>query len=166
MFGHRGPKHDMILGAGEDCRASCRHVRRGASPPAMSEGHRLHEAHVDGRVEPAGAFTVESCPSPDGIAVVQLDGELDIAATSAVRSRVDEAVGRRALVLDLAGATFVDSSMLKELLRAGAELDRFETRLVLAGISPAVRRVLELTRTTDLFTLADDRAAALALVDP
>ena len=130
----------------------------------MTEGHRLHEAHIEGGVEPAGAFTVESRPAPAGIALVELAGELDIAATSAVRSCVDEAAGRRALVLDLSGATFVDSSMLKELLRAGAELDRYETRLVLAGIAPAVRRVLELTRTTDLFTIADDRAAALALV--
>ena len=130
----------------------------------MSEGHRLHEAHIEGGVEPAGAFTVEPRPAPEGVALVELGGELDMAATAAVRSRVDEAAGRRALVLDLAGATFVDSSMLKELLRASAELDRYETQLVLAGISPAVRRVLELTRTTDLFTLADDRAAALALV--
>jgi anti-sigma B factor antagonist len=132
----------------------------------MSEGHRLHEAHIEGGVEPAGAFTVEPRPAPEGVSLVELAGELDMAATGAVRSCVDEAAGHRALVLDLSGATFVDSSMLKELLRAGAELDRFETRLVLAGISPAVRRVLELTRTTDLFTLADDRAAALALVDP
>jgi anti-sigma B factor antagonist len=132
----------------------------------MSEGHRLHEAHIEGGVEPAGAFTVEPRPAPEGVSHVELAGELDMAATAAVRSCVDEAAGHRALVLDLSGATFVDSSMLKELLRAGAELDRFETRLVLAGISPAVRRVLELTRTTDLFTLADDRAAALALVDP
>ena len=130
----------------------------------MSEGHRLHEAHIEGGVEPAGAFTVEPRPAPSGVALVELAGELDMAATAAVRSCVDEAVGRRALVLDLAGATFVDSSMLKELLRASAELDRYETQLVLAGITPAVRRVLELTRTTDLFTLADDRAAALALV--
>ena len=129
----------------------------------MSEGHRLHEAHIEGDLVPSSAFTVEPRPAPAGISLVELGGELDIAATSAVRSCVDEAAGRRALVLDLSTATFVDSSMLKELLRASAELDRYETRLVLAGIAPAVRRVLELTRTTDLFTLADDRASALAL---
>jgi anti-sigma B factor antagonist len=130
----------------------------------MSEGHRLHEAHIEGGVEPAGAFTVEARPAPEGISLVELSGELDIAATSEVRACVDEAAGRRGLVLDLSGATFVDSSMLKELLRASAELDRYETRLVLAGITPPVRRVLELTRTTELFTIADDRQAALALL--
>jgi anti-anti-sigma factor len=126
----------------------------------MSEGHRLHEAYVDGGVEPAGAFTVES-----HVAVVELAGELDMAATGEVRSRIDEAADRRALVLDMAGATFLDSSMLKELLRANDELGRYDTRLVLAGVAPAVRRVLELTCTTDLFTIADDRTAALALLD-
>jgi anti-sigma B factor antagonist len=130
----------------------------------MSEGHRLHEAHIEGGVEPAGAFTVEPRPAPEGISLVELSGELDIAATSEVRACVDDAAGRRGLVLDLSGATFVDSSMLKELLRATAELSRYETPLVLAGITPAVRRVLELTRTTELFTIADDRAAALALL--
>ncbi|HET8949359.1 MAG TPA: STAS domain-containing protein [Solirubrobacteraceae bacterium] len=125
----------------------------------------MHEAHVEGAVEPAGAFTIELHPGPAGVAVVELSGELDIAATSGLRTHVDEAAAGRALVLDLAGATFLDSSMLKELLRANAELDRYDTRLVLAGIAPAVRRVLELTRTTGLFTIADDRTAALALLD-
>jgi anti-anti-sigma factor len=130
----------------------------------MSEGHRLHEAHIEGGVEPAGAFTVEPRPAPEGISLVELSGELDVAATSEVRACIDDAAGRRGLVLDFSGATFVDSSMLKELLRAAGELSRYETQLVLAGITPAVRRVLELTRTTELFTIADDRAAALELL--
>ena len=132
----------------------------------MNKGHRLHEAQILGAgVDPAGAFSGEACPAPEGVSLLELSGELDIAATSVVRSHVDEAAGRRGVVLDLSGATFVDSSMLKELLRANSELTRYGTRLVLAGSTPAVRRVLELTRTTGLFTLADDRESALALVD-
>jgi anti-sigma B factor antagonist len=130
-----------------------------------TDGHRLHEVHVDGGVEPAGVFSVEACPAPDGVTLIGLSGELDIAATSEVRARVEEAAGRRGLVLDLSGATFLDSSMLKELLRASVELARYETRLVLAGIPPVVRRVLDLTRTGELFTLADDRETAISLVE-
>jgi anti-anti-sigma factor len=130
----------------------------------MSEGHRLHEAHIEGVIEPAGAFTVEPRPAPAGISLVELSGELDIAATSEVRKCVDTAAADRGLVLDLSGATFVDSSMLKELLRASAELARTDTRLVLAAIPPAVQRLLELTRTTGLFTLAEDRARAFELI--
>jgi anti-sigma B factor antagonist len=131
----------------------------------MTEGHRLHEAHIEGGIEPAGAFAVDPRPAPAGITLVELSGELDIAATSEVRTCVDTAAGGHGLVLDLSGATFLDSSMLKELLRASAELARSDTRLVLAAITPPVRRVLELTRTTELFTLADDRARAFALLD-
>lgn len=130
----------------------------------MSEGHRLHEAHIEGGIEPAGAFAVEPRPAPAGILLVELSGELDIAATSEVRSCVDTAAGGRGLVLDLSGATFVDSSMLKELLRASAELAQVNTRLVLACITPAVYRLFELTRTTELFTIADDRAQAFELL--
>jgi stage II sporulation protein AA (anti-sigma F factor antagonist) len=132
----------------------------------MNEGHRLHEAQIPrAGIEPSGAFTVEARDAPDGVALLELAGELDIAATSAVRSHVDEAAGRRGVVLDLSRASFVDSSMLKELLRANAELERYGTRLVLAASTPAVRRVLDLTRTAGLFTLAEDRDAALALLD-
>jgi anti-anti-sigma factor len=130
----------------------------------MSEGHRLHEAHIEGVIEPAGAFAVEPRPAPAGIWLVELSGELDIAATSEVRNCVDTAAGARGLVLDLSGAAFVDSSMLKELLRASAELARADTRLVLAAITPAVRRLFELTRTTELFTIVDDRAKAFELL--
>jgi anti-sigma B factor antagonist len=132
----------------------------------MTESHRLHEARIDGAgISPAGAFAVDPCGAPRDITVIELSGELDMAATTTVRSHVDEAIGRRGLVLDLSAVTFLDSSMLRELLRAAAELERHETRLVLAGIPPVVRRLLELTRTSELFTIADDGDAAAALLD-
>src|SRR5688500_14603481 len=143
MFGHRGSKHDMMPGPDERSRAW---LRDGSPqeriPLVMSEGHRLHETRVEGGVEPAGAFTVEPRPAPPGVCLVELSGELDFAATASVRTCVDEAGGSRGLVLDLSGATFLDSSMLKELLRASAELARYDTPLVLADVPSAVRRVL------------------------
>jgi anti-sigma B factor antagonist len=132
----------------------------------MIEGRRLHETEIAGRgVDPAGPFTVEAVAGPDGVAVVALAGELDMVAASVVRERVDGAAGARGLLLDLSQATFVDSSILKELLRAAAELARYDTRLVLAGTPPAVARLLDLTRTAPLFTIADDREAGLRLLE-
>ena len=132
----------------------------------MIEGHRLHETQVEGRgARGAGPFSVEAVAGPDGIAVLVLAGELDIAAAPVAREHVDGAAGARGLVLDLSRATFVDSSMLKELLRAAGELARYDTRLVLAGIPPAVQRLLDLMRTAPLFTIAQDREAGLRLLD-
>jgi anti-anti-sigma factor len=77
---------------------------------------------------------------------------------------VDAAAGLRGVVIDLAGATFLDSSMLKELLRAAADLGRYETQLVLAAVPPPVQRLFELTRTSELFTVVADREAALKAI--
>jgi anti-anti-sigma factor len=129
----------------------------------MEEGRKLHETSIPGRgIDPAGAYELEELPSGDGVLTLVLRGELDMAAAPELRERVDRAVGGRGLVIDLGEATFIDSAVLKELLRAGAELARYDTRLVLADIAPPVRRLLDLTRTTDLFTVAEDRADALA----
>jgi anti-sigma B factor antagonist len=128
----------------------------------MHEGRRLHESRIAGRgVDPAGTYTVQPVPGPDGVAIVVLAGELDIAATAEMRGHVDAAAGRRGLVIDLAEATFIDSAVLKELLRANTELGRYETPVVLAAVPPPVQRLLDLTRTARLFTIAPDRDAAL-----
>jgi anti-anti-sigma factor len=65
-------------------------------------------------------------------------------------------------VLDLAETTFIDSAVLKELLRANSDLARYETQVVLADVPPPVQRLLDLTRTAQLFAIAPDRAAAIA----
>ena len=130
----------------------------------MIEGHRLHETKIDGQgIEPADAFSVTVGDAPEGVTLLVLAGELDIAATPALRARVDAAAGARAVVLDLSGATFVDSSMLKELLRASAELSRYGCKFLLAGVPPVVQRLLNLTRTDGLFAVAGDRDEALRI---
>jgi anti-anti-sigma factor len=64
-------------------------------------------------------------------------------------------------VVDLAAATFVDSAMLRELLRARAELAARDVRLCLAAASEPVLRLLELTGTADLFELQPDVGSAV-----
>jgi anti-anti-sigma factor len=132
----------------------------------MHEGHRLHETRIPGRgVDPAGTFAVEPVAGPDGIAIVVLAGELDMAATAELRRHVDAAAGRRGLVIELAETTFIDSAVLKELLRAHTELARYETAVVLAGVPAPVQRLLDLTRTASLFAIEPDRARAIRRVE-
>ena len=116
----------------------------------MSEGHRLHEAQHRGRASSRRARSRSSAaPAPAGIALVELSGELDIAATLG-RARVRRR-GRRAprrSCSTSSGATFVDSSMLKELLRANAELGALRHAARAGGRSrPPCAGVLDLTRT-------------------
>jgi anti-sigma B factor antagonist len=112
-------------------------------------------------VRSAGPYLIAEGDSTERVRVLVLSGELDLAAAPRLRARIDETTSGRALVLDLSRATFIDSAVLKELLRARAELSERDIRLVLAGVAPPVRRLLDLTRTYELFEDAGDVAEAV-----
>jgi anti-sigma B factor antagonist len=119
-------------------------------------------ASIDARgIRPPAAYTIAEGEGPEGVSVIVLRGELDLAAAPILRARVDEAMAGRAVVIDLAETTFIDSAVLKELLRARAELAANDVRLVLAAVPMPVRRLLDLTRTSELFDEAPDAATAI-----
>jgi anti-anti-sigma factor len=101
--------------------------------------------------------------APPGTVVLELTGELDLAVSSQLRELVDQATaeGPARVVLDVTEVAFMDSSVLREFLRGQREVAEAGGRLVVAGAQPTVRRLLELTGTSELFTLAASRAAAL-----
>lgn len=125
----------------------------------MGDDQQRHEAAgIDERgVRPPAAYWIHPGADP---AVVMLEGELDIAAAPELRRAVDEFTGS-GLVLDFRRTTFIDSAVLKELLRARVELAGRGVQLVLAGVPSPVRRLMDLTRTAELFEHADDADAAL-----
>jgi anti-sigma B factor antagonist len=110
--------------------------------------------------------TIErASPAPaDGVVVLVFEGELDLAVHARFHELVDEIVAEspRAVVADLAGAGFMDSTMLRELLRAHTALQEIGSTLVVAGSQPPVRRLLELTGTDEMLALAGSREQALA----
>ena len=113
-------------------------------------------------IKPPRAYSI-SDEAVEGAVVIRLEGELDLAASASLRRHVESTAGR-ALVLDLRLVTFVDSSALRELLRARTDLQARGDRLVLAAMAPALRRLLELTHTAPLFETAPTRDAALRLL--
>lgn len=103
-------------------------------------------------------------PPAEGVVVLAFEGELDLAVHGRFASIVDEIVAEspRAVVADLTGSEFMDSTMLRELLRANTALQEIGSSLVVAGSQPPVRRLLELTGTDEMLALADSREDALA----
>lgn len=130
-----------------------------AGSPGEGDGRALE------RSAPA-TFTIEAFDAPAGIVALRLEGELDVSTGADVRERVDRALedGATGLLLDVEEVTFMDSSMLREFLRAQGELRARGGAVVLVAPRPAIRRLLELTRTTAFFTVADTRADGLARV--
>jgi anti-anti-sigma factor len=131
----------------------------------MDEPLRSTEPRVDARgVRPPPAFHTDELLVDDGTLVLRLVGEFDLAASDGFRERVASALaaGSRNILLDMEETRFIDSSMLKELLRASAAAADAGGRLVLTGVGPAVGRLFELTRVTELLTLASSRDDGLA----
>jgi anti-sigma B factor antagonist len=119
---------------------------------------RREAASIDDRgLRPPAAYTIrlrEDAP------VLVLEGELDIASAPELRRHIDE-FGGDALVLDFKRTTFIDSAVLKEFLRARVEFAERGVRLLLAAVPAPVRRLMDLTRTSELFEHADSADAAL-----
>lgn len=105
-----------------------------------------------------------SPPPRDGVAVLELAGELDLAVHDRFRALAQELLAEAPalVVADVAEVEFMDSTMLRELLRCHRDLDEAGSRLVVAGAQAPVRRLLELTGTDEVLALADSRADALA----
>ena len=112
---------------------------------------------------PPPAFRLERLQAPEGVILLALAGEIDLATSGQFRAVVDEAIAEgTSLVADIAEVTFMDSTMLRELLRAHRDIGSGGKHFILAAAQPAVRRLLELTGTVGLFTLSDSRQDALA----
>jgi anti-anti-sigma factor len=87
-----------------------------------------------------------------GQVTVMVQGELDLGSASALHREVHAllALPVEAIVLDLEGLDFVDSSGMRVLndLRLGAREHR--VAFAIGPVSPAVERMLELTGMTDV----------------
>jgi anti-sigma B factor antagonist len=129
----------------------------------MRDPTNEHSTVDEHGIRPPSVYAIEARDPVDGIAVLALSGELDLAAAPAIRERLAHArtAGARGVVLEMADVTFLDSSALRELLSADAALRADGAQLVLAAVRPPVERLLELTHTTGMLAVAPTLEAAL-----
>ena len=98
-----------------------------------------------GTVQPVSAHLDLNWNADDG--VLALEGDLDPASAPSFRARVDEILdgGVTALTVDLSGVEFIDSSGLRELMRADQRLSGEGESLVIRNPSSGVATLFELT---------------------
>ena len=99
------------------------------------------------------------------VVVVVVEGEHDIYTAPTLRERLDEAIGRGGgIVVDLTGATFVDSSVLGALLDARRRaLEAGQGYVVCVGdtVEPGVQRILDITGLVPVLPVVNGRDAAI-----
>jgi anti-sigma B factor antagonist len=99
--------------------------------------------------------------------VVAVRGEVDIFTAPEFKARIHEAIeaGRDLVIVDLSGATFIDSSSLGVLIAAHRRLVQRDGRLVIACDVPAVLNTFKITgldAVLEVFTSRDEALAPTA----
>lgn len=80
-------------------------------------------------------------------------GEFDAATAHLLSDRVEELVagGATLVMLDLTDVSFLDSSGLRAVVACGQLLEEHDGRLIIEGMSPAAKRVFEVTGLIESF---------------
>jgi anti-sigma B factor antagonist len=104
--------------------------------------------------------------SDGGMQVVNVSGEIHVSTAPSFREQLTEVIenGGTALVLDLSGVEFIDSTGLSVLLNGLRLVSQRHGRLALVCTNPTVMRIFQITSLDATFDIFEDRAAAVAHV--
>jgi anti-sigma B factor antagonist len=102
--------------------------------------------------EPAELVAVIRPGTPVELAV---SGDLDLATVDQFGAAIDAVLATQPehVVLDLAGVGFIDSAGIKGMVKLANRCQSIGAALTTVNASAQARRILELTRLTDLFDL-------------
>lgn len=104
------------------------------------------------------------------VAIVTVTGELTLkkSRTTMLHDKVRSLVqqGRKKVLVDLAGVSFVDSAGLGELVQTNSTAKNHGGSLKLFSPTSRLRELLVVTRLTTVLGVYDDEAQALASFDP
>ncbi len=109
-------------------------------------------------------FSASDVHTDDTTHVVAVSGGIDIFSAPEFKARIQDAVetARAVVVVDLAGATFIDSSSLGVLISAHRRLALRGGRLIIACDVPVVLKTFKLTGLDAVLELVGSREEALA----
>ncbi|MEQ1702551.1 MAG: STAS domain-containing protein [Ilumatobacteraceae bacterium] len=99
--------------------------------------------------------TLSIVVAEDGTIVVT--GDIDMAGGPLLDAALSQRDDDRAVVIDLAGVPFIDSSGLRSLLDGARRAHARNTEVVLRAVGPEVSRLLELTGAGSQFRIEPRR---------
>jgi anti-anti-sigma factor len=113
---------------------------------------------------PPHGFTIKVSKPADDVSVVALSGELDLAGAPELSRSLSLLTGPGAgrVVVDLTRLAFIDSTGLRELLRAAKAIDANGGSLTLAGPRPNVQRLFDIVRLAETLSIEPSLRDALA----
>lgn len=108
-------------------------------------------------------MSIASVTEQSGRTVVALKGEIDMEEAPKVRrTLLDSLKQKRDILVDLSEVTYIDSSGIAILIEGLQAARKQKNDLALVSVRQGARRVLELARLDEVFTMHADLATALA----
>jgi anti-sigma B factor antagonist len=101
----------------------------------------------------------------EGRVILDVSGDIDLANSPAMRKMLlGEIKEKRTpkVLLNLKSVRYIDSSGIASLVEGLKAARDLGSRLILYGLSPAVREVMELSRLQRIFEIYDNEEQALA----
>ena len=106
-------------------------------------------------------MNIETGSEGDSV-VVRLSGEVDLQHSPRLRKVLMELMaGKDAVIVDMSGITYIDSSGIAGLVEAYQMARRQASRFTLAAVSPPAMRVLQLARLDKVFAITATVAEAV-----
>ena len=104
--------------------------------------------------------------SPEGAHVINVRGEIHVSTAPTFSQRLTSAIesGKTAIVLDLSGVEFIDSTGLSVLLNGLRRVHQLHGQMALVCANPTVLRSFEITKLDSTFDIFSDRPSAIAHV--
>ena len=112
-------------------------------------------------------FELSEESAASGAHVINVRGEIHVSTAPRFSQRLSEAIdnGKRAIVLDLSGVEFIDSTGLSVLLNGLRQVSQVQGCLALICSNPTVLRLFQITSLDETFDIFRDRPSAFAFVD-
>lgn len=100
--------------------------------------------------------------SVNGVTMLSPKGDVDMARSPVLRKAIVDAMKDKphALVLDLSGVPYMDSSGLATMVEALQNARKAQTMLRLCALTPRVKSILEIARLNTVFSIFEGREQA------
>lgn len=100
------------------------------------------------------------------IEIYEIDGEVNFHTSPELREKLHESLAKQTerILVNLRKVRYIDSSGLATFVEALQKIKKYNGRLVLSELAPAVRSVFEIAKLDGIFSLTNTQEEAVSLL--
>lgn len=107
-----------------------------------------------------------ACSTQKDVQVVEVEGDLDFHSSPSLRQTLNQIAEKKSpkIVINLKKVGYMDSSGIATFVEALQKTKKYQGKLILSEMAPAVRSVFEIAKLDSIFSIASNSAEAFQKV--